>query len=106
MKIVNEALLDEFRRKEKCEQCGRRKRTGMEPSHIFARGRSSAFRMDVRINLLAQCRDCHQAYHDGNTPRRYLLEIVAKREGRDVDEMELELKRLRWATDDDYPLSR
>ena len=98
MKIINDALLAYFRHKEKCETCGRRRRMGMEPSHIMARGRGSAWRMDIQENLLSQCRDCHQAFHDGAMPRRRLLEVVAARERwpGGWEALELHLKQMRW----------
>jgi hypothetical protein len=79
--IVNDALLQEFRCKSRCEICSKPSRGGMDPMHIFARGRESAFRMDVFQNIVAGCRSCHLRHHSGQIKRDELIEIVAKREG-------------------------
>ena len=97
MKIINEALLDEFRTAQRCEWCGRPTPGGCDPHHVFARGRSDGFRLDVRTNLLALDRWCHDRAHRGNIARKQLLAIIAIREGRPAEEIELEIIRLRWA---------
>ena len=93
MKIIDEALLQEFRCKEVCELCGRRTRQGLDPCHYLARGMGSGRRLDVRINLVAACRDCHNKQHSGQLPRRRLLEVIAAREKRTAEAIEAEL----WA---------
>lgn len=96
MKVIDDALLAEFRNRARCEFCQRPCRTGLDPHHLMARGRGSAFRMDLRINLAALCRLCHRRVHAGEISQAELLAVVAKREGRDVNEMEEELRRMRW----------
>ena len=97
MKIIDEALLDEFRTAQRCEWCGRPTPGGCDPHHVFARGRSDGFRLDVRINLLALDRWCHDRAHRGKIARKQLLAIIAVREGRPAEEIELEIIRVRWA---------
>ena len=97
MKIIDEVLLDEFRTTPRCEWCGRATPGGCEPHHVFARGRSDGFRLDIRINLLALDRWCHDRAHVGKISRKQLLAIIARRERRPVEEIELEILRLRWA---------
>lgn len=94
--IINKALLEEFRCKTVCEWCKKTTRSGLDPHHLWCRGRGDAFRLDVRINLAALCRACHNAVHAGNILRCDLLAVVAAREGRLQDEMEAEIRRLRW----------
>ena len=97
MKIIDEALLDEFRSAQRCEWCGRPTPGGCDPHHVFACGRSNGFRLDIRINLLALDRWCHDRAHRGKISRKQLLAIIAIREGRPAEEIELEIIRLRWA---------
>ena len=102
MRIIDDVLLEEFRAKEFCEWCGRRLRYKAEPAHVFARGRSNGFRLDIRWNLVGlggpwDCA-CHKSSHDGHEPLQHdLLAVVAAREGLLQDEIETVLKRLRFA---------
>ena len=98
MKIINEALLDEFRTAQRCEWCGRPTPGGCDPHHVFARGRSDGFRLDIRTNLLALDRWCHDRAHRGKIARKQLLAVIAIRDGRPAEEIELEIIRLRWAS--------
>ena len=95
MKIINEALLNDFRRAPCCEVCFRKNRSGLQPHHYRAKGIGGAWRMDVRINLIALCLFCHRKAHDGNVSRKRILEIIAAREGRTPEEVTAELDRLR-----------
>ena len=88
MRIVDDALLAEFRAAWRCEVCGKPTPSGCDPMHCFSRG---AGRLDIRQNLLAGCRSCHQANPDG----RKLLAIVAKREGTTVEAIKALVYRLR-----------
>jgi hypothetical protein len=97
LKIIDEVLLEEFRTAPCCEWCGRATPGGCEPHHVFARGRSDGFRLDIRINLLALDRWCHDRAHGGGISRKQLLAIIARREQRPAGEIELEILRLRWA---------
>ncbi len=96
--IIDDKLLSSMRSPGPCEICGtycpRR-----EVHHIFARGMSGAFRMDIPINLLSTgtfpyC-SCHALAHSGRLERSALLQIVAGREGREVEEMVDELLAIR-----------
>lgn len=80
MKVVNKALLAEFRTAGACEYCKRPCRA-REPHHLFTRG---AGQLDIRINLIAlgsafQC-TCHRERHDGNILHCDMLAVVAARE--------------------------
>jgi hypothetical protein len=94
--LVDEALLEEFRAKRRCEWCGRKLRHRPQPHHIFSRG---AGRLDVRCNLIAlggaaDC-GCHDLVHVGKPLRRQLLAVAAGREGMTVIQAEQLVWRLR-----------
>lgn len=94
MIVKDEALLQEFREKCRCECCGEWCPGGTDAAHVFARGMGGGGRMDVRINLVSLKRAHHRSHHDGGKPTRAdLLKIVAKREGLSVDELREKL----WA---------
>lgn len=100
MKILDEALLDEFRTVGRCDVCGR-SCLFREPHHIWARGMGGGGRLDVRINLLAvgqsrtyQC-FCHGLIHNGAIKRDDLLLIVARREKTTPGAIRDEINRLR-----------
>lgn len=93
MKILDEAMLLEFRCKPMCEHCGRRTQTGLDPHHIIAKGMGGANRMDVLLNLVALCRQCHMQVHDGHISRTTLLGIVARREDMSATEVFDTLRR-------------
>ena len=69
-------------RKNYCERCGTH--ADIEPHHIFTVGSGGG---DVRINLIQLCTYCHIATHSGNIERKELLAIVARREGKTVDDV-------------------
>ena len=97
MRIIDETVLDQFRFAPKCEWCGRAPRRGvsLEPHHIHGRGFGGGSRLDVRINLAALCRECHQSHHDGHRPLRCDLQaVVAAREGRMQDDIMEEIYEL------------
>jgi hypothetical protein len=94
MKVINEDLLDTFRRKPRCEVCKRRFDV-LEPHHVWAKGMGGGGRLDVPQNLISVCRYCHQAIHLGKVSRLELLAIVARRERTTVAEIEEEIWRLR-----------
>ena len=93
MRIVNEDLLAEFRRYQSCEWCG--KRCWPDPHHVFCRGMGGGSRLDIRINLLALCRECHSQVHGGEIRRIDLLMVVAGRENVQIDAIVEEIWRLR-----------
>lgn len=93
MKIINEALLIDFRLLGRCEHC-QRPFPCLEASHAFTKGMGGGSRLDIPINLNGLCRTCHQMHHDGNLPKMHLLEIIASREKATVDKIEREIFRL------------
>ena len=95
MEVHNPELLRQFREKGKCEFCGQRSGTGLDPHHIFSKGIGGGSQLDVAINLIALCRMCHRYYHNGKIYRQELLEIVAKREGTTLEAIVDEIYRLR-----------
>jgi hypothetical protein len=94
MTIIDEELLDQFRRKTRCEYCKQHSRSGCDPHHYKAKGMGGGKRLDHPWNMIALCRACHSAVHDGNIPRCSLLLIIATREGAAQDAIEMELNRL------------
>lgn len=93
VKVIDEALLDEFRRPGLCEWCG--KHGPREPHHVFSKGMGGHQRFDIRINLISLCRGCHQRFHDGGLRRSDLLQVVADREKTTTLLIEDEIYRLR-----------
>jgi len=91
MRIRNPELLEEFRYRPRCEWCGQPNRTGLDPHHLWTRG---AGRLDIRINLIALCRACHQDVHSGVIARDDLLAKVSAREGFPPEEIAQEIYRL------------
>lgn len=82
MIIVNKKLLAEFRAKKNCEVCGRKApATGLDPDHLYAKGLGGGRRLDIKWNLVASCRRCHNRRHDGSIDMAVLFGIVARREG-------------------------
>jgi hypothetical protein len=104
MNVVDEKVLDRFRGPGKCEWCGHlRKR--LDAAHIFTRG---AGRLDLPINLVGLCHWCHVCHHNGATPTRaQLLVVAAIREGWPPDAMESCIHYLRDQLDKDgEPIKR
>ena len=98
--IVDEAVLNDFRGPGFCEYCHKWCQC-RQPHHLWARGRSSAWRLDIRINLISlgatfEC-NCHDEVHLGGILRDDLLAVVAQREGQLQDNIRLEILRLRRA---------
>lgn len=88
MKVIDDAVLQAFRESGRCEYCLRATPGGCHPHHWYARGFGGGSRLDIRINLIALCWHCHRLVHDGHVPREELLEIIAKREGLEPEEVE------------------
>ncbi len=98
MKIVDDGLLSQFRGC-LCEWC--RLRVYSEAAHIFSRG---AGQVDIRENLVALCRFCHDENHRGHEPMRdQLLMIAAKRENTTQDKIKREVWRIRRLPKDADP---
>jgi hypothetical protein len=99
--IKNERLLDEFRTPGNCELCNFwfLKR---EPHHVIGKGTGGWRRLDIRINLIAvgssqyfTC-DCHRLAQANRITLREVREVVAKREGVTVEQIEETVNRLLW----------
>jgi hypothetical protein len=100
MKIINDALLMQFRGPGACEHCKRWCRM-RQPHHLYSRGCGGGQRLDVLINLIAlgsafDC-NCHGRLHDGAIMRCDLLAIVAARENTTQDAIERTIYELRRA---------
>ena len=52
----------------------------LECHHIFTRGAGGGQRLDVRINLIMLCKECHEQAQRNRIPRRTLLALAAERE--------------------------
>ncbi len=95
MKVINKALLREFRLMKNCAWCKRRVEE-CDPAHIYSRG---AGRVDVRCNLVNLCRECHTRSGAGHSPTRdELLAIAGKRDGKTPDEITEMIYRIRRDT--------
>ena len=92
MKHEDEALLQEFRVKCICERCGKRVWTGLDPHHLLSKG---AGRVDIRCNLAALCRECHNLVHSNPDELANLFQRVADREGMTVEAIKEEVWRIR-----------
>jgi len=92
MKIIDEPLLDEFRRKVLCEWCERP--AVLVPHHIYARGMGGGGRLDIRENLISLCCICHHFAHMGAIQRLSLLAIAGKRCGKTCEEAKDLIERL------------
>lgn len=101
VKIVDEALLDEFRTGGRCQFCGRLC-VAREPHHLWPRGAGGWQRLDIRINLIAlgssqgfQC-PCHHLIHTGKIKREDVLRVVARREGLSPAEIADRINEILW----------
>ena len=70
----------------RCEWC--KKKGAVDPHHLFCRGIGGGSRLDVRINLIALDRNCHNLFHNGHILRADLLVVVAQRENCLQDDIE------------------
>ena len=94
MRIEDPDLLQRFGQKIRCEWCQKVKLTGMDPAHIKARGLGGGHRIDHKCNLVALCRVCHNAHHNGRSPTRAeLWKIASRREKCDAEAVILEIAR-------------
>lgn len=95
MRIVDEETLDRFRGSGRCSWCHKYVQS-RDPAHISAKGMGGGKRLDIAINLVSLCRQCHTASHAGKSPTRAeLLALVAVREQTTVEEIVDEINRLR-----------
>jgi len=97
MIVIDDGLLWEFRLARKCEWCGRAAPQGCDPHHLWCRGFGGGGRLDVRVNLISVCRDCHRLIGDGKIARHDLLAVVAARERCLQDDIESAIHELRRA---------
>lgn len=89
MRIVNDKLLAEFRATAHCEACRDPTFYGCDPHHAFiTRGKC---RLDLRINLVPLCRDCHRRVQGFRWFRDHMLIHVAYRERCNPDDIMLVL---------------
>lgn len=108
MRIDNEPLLRELRASPRCLWCRKTVRR-IEVDHVFPRGRGSAFRLDIRVNLAPLCgafsggEDCHQRKSDGHIAVFDLLAMIAQRERCLQDEIEAVIYLLRRLPKDARP---
>ena len=77
MKVVNEALLAEFRGIV-CEAC--RIRVSDHAHHVFGKGCGGGGRLDIRCNILGVCAYDHWRIHNGDIKRPTLLKLISRRE--------------------------
>lgn len=94
VRVENDDLLAYFRRRPECELCGAENRQGLDPNHVKPKGIGGGSQLDVALNLIAMCRSCHNAYHDGRVSKRELQTIIAEREGLLPEEVEAAVWRL------------
>lgn len=78
MKIDNKKLREEIGLKRMCEYCGKPSLNPPDVHHLFSRG---AGWVDIRCNLIALDRTCHQLNHAGKEPMALHLAMkIAERE--------------------------
>lgn len=102
MKVSDPDLLKEVRERQRCDYC-HAWIPYAHPHHIFAKGMGGGGQIDIRENLLSMCPDglgnsCHRKFHDGNIKRQELLEISARQNGIEVEEVVrrvMELRRMK-----------
>lgn len=79
MRIVDEAILQVFRGRP-CELCNMP--APSDPHHVEPCGMDNGKRLDVALNLISLCRECHQNVQEGGQRSRALCEqTIAYREG-------------------------
>jgi hypothetical protein len=86
MAIIDEHLLEYFRRKPVCEMCGAPSPGRLDPHHVRRRGASGGFRFDTPLNLVALCPGfwggaCHEKHGNNPVMRGAFERIIAAREG-------------------------
>lgn len=93
MKVINEELLDIYRSKGRCENCGIPCQP--EAHHLFTKGMGGAFRLDIHENIIALCMGCHRKFHNGTVSRETLVKVIAKRQKKTPAEIEQTVLRMR-----------
>lgn len=87
MIIKNPRLLREFRRAVRCEHCKRPMLYGCDPHHHKPKGMGGGSCLDIRINLISLCRECHDDVGQG-IPECTILLLIAVREGALQDDID------------------
>jgi len=77
-------------RKDYCELCHRP--AYGEPHHLWSRGCGGP---DHRFNLIQLCQQHHRDAQDALIPREFLINIVSRREGVDVETVIQKINQLR-----------
>lgn len=99
MKILDEALLDEFRAAPWCEWCGRPSPGRLDPHHVWAKGMGGGGQLDHRWNLFSMCRLCHDRAGNpaskNGIPRWKILILIAIRERTTPEAIEAEINRIK-----------
>ena len=80
-RVKNKATIERTR-KRSCELCGSIK--GLQIHHVFTKGSGAG---DTQENLVCLCVGCHTQVHNGEIARDDLLDIVAERERKTVEEI-------------------
>jgi hypothetical protein len=84
--IIDKHLLRVFSMAPRCEYCHQPAKC--DPHHaVKCRGHGGGSRLDIKINLAALCRICHTMVGDGHIKKEVIVEIVARREKRTVEEI-------------------
>ena len=105
MKIIDEAVLEMYRRKTRCEHCGRFCPTGLDPHHaIVKRGMGGGSRLDIHLNLVALCRgftrngwkSCHAEAERGEITIDAMAKIIARREGTTPENVIKTVNDMKW----------
>jgi hypothetical protein len=81
IRIVNQSIYKEVK-KDYCEYCGTGVKTHIH--HIKTRGAGGG---DIKENLINLCPECHTKVHAGNINRFELVNIIAKRENKTLEEI-------------------
>ena len=86
-KRINDKTVRRDARKPYCEVCGKATQEGEGAHHVISKGSGGA---DHPWNLVMLCNpNCHiHKAHGGHYSKRFLFEVIAKREGVSVDEVE------------------
>lgn len=79
--VIDDDMLDYFRRKTFCELCGKPCPQGCDPDHVQCRGMGGGSRIDTPLNIVHPCRECHNKRHAGLIPRSRLWAIIDARYG-------------------------
>lgn len=93
MKVPDPDLVAAFRATARCcEWC--RKPGPIQVHHWWHRGLGDASRLDILINIMALCPQCHAEEENGQILRIDLLAVIAARENTTQDAIRREIWRL------------